>query len=437
MSIIFDVFHFKTITMTNLFKAALVSSTLLLAGLSITNLSAQSTYFAATGAGAGNTGPSVTGVGYFTLSNSNSGAANSAFGSGSLSRNTSGAYNTGAGYNSILNNSTGFRNSSYGVFSLYNNTTGSNSCAFGFNALYSNVTASHSCAFGFNALANISTGGYNVGIGAYSGYNFVSMSNSVFVGYGADATVNNLTNAMALGNGAQVNASNKVVIGNTAITSIGGQVGWTVFSDRRLKTNINKSTLGLDFILSLIPVTYNYKAEGQKGIVYTGLIAQEVDEAAKKAGVEFSGVDKNGEYWGIRYAELTVPLIKSMQELNDKAQAENEQLKTRIEKLETAIAFLQQGIKPSTVLSSSMLFQNQPNPFNKATTINFMLASSDKSAAVVIRNINGAVVKQVSNIQSGKGSIIINASELAAGTYTYSLITNGNVVDTKLMVITK
>jgi hypothetical protein len=51
--------------------------------------------------------------------------------------------------------------------------------------------------------------------------------------------------------------------------------------------------------------------------------------------------------------------------------------------------------------------------------------------------MNGAVVKQVNNLQAGKGSITINASELAAGTYTYSLITNGNIADTKLMVITK
>jgi hypothetical protein len=68
--------------------------------------------------------------------------------------------------------------------------------------------------------------------------------------------------------------------------------------------------------LNLKPVTYNYKDTAQRGILYTGLIAQEVDAAAKKEGVEFSGVDKNGEYWGIRYGDLTVPLINECRNSN-------------------------------------------------------------------------------------------------------------------------
>jgi hypothetical protein len=47
------------------------------------------------------------------------------------------------------------------------------------------------------------------------------------------------------------------------------------------------------------------------------------------------------------------------------------------------------------------------------------------------------MIKQFNNLQPGKGNVIINARELAAGTYTYSLIINKTVVDTKLMVITK
>ena len=52
-------------------------------------------------------------------------------------------------------------------------------------------------------------------------------------------------------------------------------------------------------------------------ILHTGFIAQEVEEAAKKVGFNFDGVDapKNeNDLYGIRYAEFVVPLVKAVQE---------------------------------------------------------------------------------------------------------------------------
>jgi hypothetical protein len=45
---------------------------------------------------------------------------------------------------------------------------------------------------------------------------------------------------MALGYAATVNASNKVVVGNSSVTVIGGQVGWSILSDGRFKSNIKE-----------------------------------------------------------------------------------------------------------------------------------------------------------------------------------------------------
>ena len=53
-------------------------------------------------------------------------------------------------------------------------------------------------------------------------------------------------------------ASNRVRIGNGSVTSIGGAVGWTNFSDERIKTNIKQDVPGLAFINLLKPVTYNF-----------------------------------------------------------------------------------------------------------------------------------------------------------------------------------
>ena len=47
----------------------------------------------------------------------------------------------------------------------------------------------------------------------------------------------NLTNATAIGANAVVNASNKIRLGNTAVTVIEGQVAFTASSDKTKKEN--------------------------------------------------------------------------------------------------------------------------------------------------------------------------------------------------------
>jgi hypothetical protein len=52
--------------------------------------------------------------------------------------------------------------------------------------------------------------------------------------------------------------------------------------------------------------------------VYTGFIAQEVEAAAESLNYTFSGVDEpknENDYYGLRYAMFTVPLVKAVQEL--------------------------------------------------------------------------------------------------------------------------
>ena len=74
--------------------------------------------------------------------------------------------------------------------------------------------------------------------------------------------------------------------------------------------------------------------------VTTGFIAQEVEAAAKKLGFDFSGVDapKNeNDYYGLRYAEFVVPLVKAVQELstlNAEKDKKIADLETRLKRLE-------------------------------------------------------------------------------------------------------
>ena len=71
----------------------------------------------------------------------------------------------------------------------------------------------------------------------------------------------------------------------------------------------------------------------KENIVYSGFLAQEVEATAKHLGYDFSGVDKpknDKDFYGLRYAEFVVPLVKAVQEMDDKVtslESENAVLK--------------------------------------------------------------------------------------------------------------
>ena len=142
--------------------------------------------------------------------------------------------------------------------------------------------------------------------------------------------------------GASVVASNAVRIGNTNVTYIGGQVGWTNASDRRLKQNILSSGLGLDFILKLRPVTYSFIT--QPTVTQEGLIAQEVEAAAQSLGVTFHGVKVPATpdaHYSLTYSDFVMPLINAAKELK----AENDQLRSDLDTLKAEMAEIKALLK--------------------------------------------------------------------------------------------
>lgn len=85
------------------------------------------------------------------------------------------------------------------------------------------------------------------------------------------------------------------------------------------------------------------------------------------------------------------------------------------------------------------LKQNYPNPFNPSTTIKFSIPKAG-NVTLKVYDITGREVREVlNNIQLNAGTITHNfdGSELASGIYFYSLLIDGNLVDTKKMVLVK
>lgn len=374
------------------------------------------------------TGTNNSVTGRQALFENTTGSNNAAHGHQSLFHNLQGVSNAAIGFQSLYNNISGDLNTAIGTSALYNNKAGSNATAIGARAMFnmdnsttdfisdnvavgyealrgsvipsantglSNTAIGYQClilnadgnyntACGKQVLDNNSSGSYNTGIGMFAlSANTVSAANTAvgfgsgsayangnactFLGYNAETNGPGYTNATALGNNAFVTASNAVRIGNTSVTSIGGQVGWTTFSDGRFKQNVAEDIKGLEFILKLRPVSYNVNVtELDKHLVrnlrnlpainnneqtiattnktslsnrHVGFIAQEVEQAAKETSFVFDGVDipKNSEdLYGLRYAEFVVPLVKAIQQLNKKSeeqQAEIVALKKQLEML--------------------------------------------------------------------------------------------------------
>ncbi|HJW29507.1 MAG TPA: tail fiber domain-containing protein, partial [Saprospiraceae bacterium] len=269
--------------------------------------------------------------------------------------NTTGSYNYFSGIYAGHANTTAFYNQFIGNFAGQFNTTGLANHFCGYLSGYSNSTGSYNCFNGFETGYWNTTGSNNVAVGERAMQENVDGSENITIGYQADLTGYSLTNATAIGANSLVNASNKVMIGNTNVTSIGGYANWSNFSDGRFKRNVSENVPGIAFIEKLRPVTYTLDIEAinafntkdmrpdsivltvnpdKKNEVYSGFIAQEVEQAANSLQYNFSGVDKphdaDKQTYALRYSDFVVPLVKAIQE----QQAEIDALLQRIAVLE-------------------------------------------------------------------------------------------------------
>jgi len=301
-----------------------------------------------------------TGIGFYALNGNTTGSSNTATGNFASSGNTTGNNNLADGYYALSANTTGSNNTASGSESLRFNASGSNNSGQGYQSLYANIdgnfntaTGSLSLAFNSSGSSNTSngyfsmyrntTGQNNTAVGEATLYNNITGSDITALGYQANVSSDGLSNATALGSGAIVDASNKVRIGNGAVTVIEGQVPFTTPSDGRYKFNVAENVKGLDFILHLRPVTYQFdtkrfdaKMNYQPGkdvgpanyalqagydeatrIRRSGFIAQEVEQAANASGYDFSGIIKPKsvqDHYSLSYDAFVVPLVKAVQE---------------------------------------------------------------------------------------------------------------------------
>jgi trimeric autotransporter adhesin len=396
-----------------------------------------------------------------------SGYGSSAFGYEALKNNTTGYYNDAIGTRALTANTTGYYNQAYGPYALSRNTTGRLNVATGAVALFWNVSGFGNTAHGYAALQGTTTGNYNtaVGIGAGSINTTGSFNTAIGANAGNAVGATGIEYSTALGYGATNTGSYQVRIGNSNVSSIGGQVSWSTLSDGRFKKDIKEDVSGLDFISKLRPVSYtvdreavdkflripdslrnNSAAARKMGIRQTGFVAQEVDAVIKKTGYVFHGVEapqSENEHYSIRYAEFVVPLVKAVQELNTLLKEQSAQHEATTAQHAAEITALKEqlrsyeGLGRSLSANETLLYQNNPNPFSSDTEIKMSLPESTTNARVIVYNMEGRQLKELIVKGRGETSVKVSASEFQAGMYLYALLVDGKVVDTKRMILTK
>lgn len=254
-------------------------------------------------------------------------------------------------------------------------------------------------------------------------------------------------------------------------------------SDARLKNNIKDFGNAMQIIDALQPRSYDFKQEGQfaslnlpRGNHY-GLIAQDLeivlpnlvketnlyvkDKTLQPGKNNAFSKGKLVSFKAVNYTELIPIMLKGMQEIskkNDELGMMNGELKTKAanqqevnEDLQLQINELKALIKgtitsateknsQSVTLNSGevALAQNVPNPpVNNATRIGYNIPNGTTKAELIITDIYGKKIKQIALNNTGKGLLNVDTNGLAAGTYSYTLLVDGKVIETKKMIITR
>jgi hypothetical protein len=233
------------------------------------------------------TGSYNTASGYSALFSNITGIENTASGVRALQSNTTGIRNTASGAQALLSNTTGFFNTASGDSALLSNTTGSSNTASGDSALLSNTTGDTNTASGSQALRSNTPGRFNTASGSEALLSNTTGGGNTAVGFSADVTASDLINATAIGANAHVNASNKVRIGNTNVTVIEGQVGFTSSSDATKKENFRPvdGEEVLDKIRGLSLTSWNFIGQDPQQFRHYGPMAQDFFAAFGHDGV--------------------------------------------------------------------------------------------------------------------------------------------------------
>jgi len=417
---------------------------------------------------------------------------NLAIGNTALYNITSGGGNTSIGHSSLYKLENGDQNTSIGYRAMYGITGGTCNTAIGYDSGHENsLYTSMSTFIGANARPqlfgsdptlewyNVTCIGYNARVG--------NMVNAVRIGNSSVTSIGGYASWTKYSDGSYKFNVEDEVAGLDFIMKL-----------RPVSYNLDVHKLAADLGEDIIwdaegnkcmstPDEITLKSRNEKAAIrYTGFIAQEVEAAVNELGVAFSGVDaptNKESHYGLRYADFVVPLVKAVQEQQvqiellepaavealqqelqeltrinveiqkrlENVEAENEIIKDQLSQILSLLK--EQGVdlggintsdptRPggdrsgrNTTTQEAYLEQNTPNPFYENTVVRYFVPENSGMAKIVVTDLQGNRIQTLNVNSSGYGQVTIRGGSLPAGTYVYSLLINGQLYDSKRMVL--
>ncbi|PHN08497.1 T9SS type A sorting domain-containing protein [Flavilitoribacter nigricans] len=334
-------------------------------------------------------------VGYFSGRSNDMGSRNTFIGPRTGLSNEGGSFNTFIGNEAGRNNINGIDNTALGTKAGENNTSGSENVFLGNQAGNANTTGNVNIYIGRGAGFSNSAGTLNTFIGSFAG----PVPNSG----------NTLESAIAIGNSAQVDCSYCAVIGGTGAYAV----------DLGLGVPVPTAKLDVDGtvrIRNLPPGNGNLVVADNEGNLFISAPLPMAD---------------NGQ-------------ASTLEAENQALRTELAAVKERLEQLENIVRDLaarqeatpSDGYQQEAIISGAMLRQNQPNPFRESTRIAYFIPDAVNRAVLKITDARGELLESIPIKGKGQGSTTIRPFALNTGTYFYSLVLDGQISDTRKMIIT-
>ena len=233
-------------------------------------------------------------------------------------------------------------------------------------------------------------------------------------------------------------------------------------SDVRLKSKIETIESPLEKVLQLRGVTY-YTDLSKEDSKEKELSNEELYEALKQRSPDVTPEiikqmkeERSRKQMGIiaQEVEKVIPEVVRTREDGLKAVAYSEMIGLLIEAIkEQQVLIDNQNLKIAAIENSQLrsagatglvsdliaacaLAQNTPNPFTEQTEIKYYVTAGAKNAYICIFDMQGKMLQKL-DAQTGQNSLFIEGSKLEAGMYLYSLVVDGQEVDTKRMILTR
>ena len=231
--------------------------------------------------------------------------------------------------------------------------------------------------------------------------------------------------------------------------SLGGGE-WSQPSDQRLKRHIRPFEDGLEKVLQIEPVffQFNGKAGLPVGQEQIGIIAQDLQKVAPYMIKEaiFQKGQKEQTYLSYNGSAMKYLLINAIKALH----SDNQEKSNRIEELEQTVSNLIKRLEQLETLVTGQsedetpvilngdrasLEQNIPNPFRGVTRIGYFLPEGTQRATLLVHDMQGRELQRIPLQNTGRGQLDLQTRNLTAGTYSYSLYVDGALIDSRKMVV--